>query len=138
VFWQTFTKRVNTQTEGTIEFDWGKGKPPLPNMRPTYWSVQFTAKLYVSEEGDYTFFLNQLDDGARLRIDGKVMIDSWNVQAANTHKSEPVHLTVGFHTLRLDYCQGDREASVVLAWSSSALPKQVIAKGESRALAGTR
>jgi hypothetical protein len=134
IFWNTFLKPVSTRAEDKIEFNWGAGKPPLPNLRATYWSVQFNGKLYVSEEGAYTFFLDKLDDGARLTIDGKVIFDSWNVQSANSHKSEAIRLTAGFHTLRLNYCQGDREASVVLAWSSDKLSKEVIPKGESRAV----
>ncbi len=134
VFWRTFTKPVATRAEEKVEFRWDAGNPPLPNMRATYWSVQFVGKIYVSEEDDYVFYLDKLDDGARLIIDGKTVIDSWNVQPASTHQSEPLHLTAGFHTLRLEYCQGDREASLVLAWSSSKLSKDVIPKGESKPL----
>lgn len=132
VFWKTFTHPVATRAEEKIDFTYGAGTPPLPNMRATYWSVQFVGKIYVSEEDDYVFYLDKLDDGARLSIDGKTVIDSWNVQPASAHRSEPLHLTAGFHTLRLEYCQGDREASLVLAWSSSKFSKEIIPKGESK------
>jgi hypothetical protein len=132
IFWKTFINPIATRAEEKINFNYGAGNPPLPNMRATYWSVQFVGQLYVDEEGDYVFYLDRLDDGARLIIDGKTIIHSWNVQPASTHQSEPLHLTAGFHTLRLEYCQGDREASLVLAWSSSKLSKEVIPKGESK------
>jgi len=130
IFWKTFTTPVATRAEKKIDFNYGAGNPPLPNLRATYWSVQFVGQLYVAEEGDYVFYLDRLDDGARLIIDGKTIIHSWNVQPATNYQSEPLHLTAGFHTLRLEYCQGDREASLVLAWSSPKLPKEIIPKGE--------
>ncbi|MCS6858982.1 MAG: PA14 domain-containing protein [Abditibacteriales bacterium] len=130
VFWRTFTRPVATRAEEKIDFNYGAGNPPLPTMRATYWSVQFVGKLYVSVEDDYVFYFDRLDDGARLLLNGKTILESWNVQPASTYRSEPIRLPVGFHTLRLEYCQGDREASLTLAWSSSTLAKEVIPKGE--------
>ena len=52
--------------------------PPLidirPATRPDYFGFVFTGTLIVPEDGEYTFILDS-DDGSRLSLDGKMIID---------------------------------------------------------------
>jgi hypothetical protein len=123
--WATFTNPVLTKDVKRIEYNWGR-QTPDPAMRQTYWSARFIGRLYVPETGDYTLYLDQLDDGGRLLIDGAVVVDSWLQQAAASHPSQPIHLARGLHNLQLDYCQADLDASLALSWSGPNLSKEII------------
>jgi hypothetical protein len=116
---------VLTKDVKRIEYNWGR-QTPDPAMRQTYWSARFIGRLYVPETGDYTLYLDQLDDGGRLLIDGAVVVDSWLQQAAASHPSQPIHLARGLHNLQLDYCQADLDASLALSWSGPNLSKEII------------
>ncbi|MBI3922788.1 MAG: hypothetical protein HY318_15315 [Armatimonadetes bacterium] len=125
--WTCFKKRIFTQTVDTIDFEW-TGQSPGSGMKESYWSARFVGKLLVIEEGSYTFFLDRLDDGGRLYVDGKPVIDAWLLQPPTTHSSEPLRLNAGVHDLRLDYCQGTLAGSVALSWSGPGFTKEVIPK----------
>ncbi|MBI3922790.1 MAG: hypothetical protein HY318_15325 [Armatimonadetes bacterium] len=125
--WPCFKKRIFTQTVDTIDYDW-TDKSPGSGMATNYWSARFVGKLLITEEGSYVFSLDRLDDGGRLYMNGRLVIDAWLLQPPTTHASEPVHLTAGVHDVRLDYCQGTLAGSVALSWSGPGFTKQVIPK----------
>lgn len=125
--WKPFGTRVFTRAADTIDFDW-QDKSPGHDMRATYWSARFTARLMVPQDGDYTFVLDRLDDGARLTIDGKPVLESWLIQSAAAHESKPIHLTAGAHSLRLDYCQGTGLGSLTLRWNGPGFGREVVPK----------
>ena len=78
--------------------------------------MRWTGFVRAAEAGDYTF-QTQADDGARLWIDGKPVIDDWSVHPAATDKAT-VHLAAGTqHAIRLEYFQGGGDAVVKLSWS---------------------
>lgn len=69
-----------------------------------WFGVDYYGKFYVSAPGEYGFELTS-DDGARLEIDNRVLIDLDGVHPANrgTAKTE---LTTGWHSIHVPYFQG--------------------------------
>lgn len=119
------SRRVATHVSKTIDFDWG-ASAPWPGMRGTYWSVRWTGRIFVPKDDDYEFFLGKVDDGGRLYLDGKKIIDVWMVQIS-TPGSGSMRLQKGAHTIRLDYAQGPATASSVrLEWKSSSFPQELV------------
>jgi hypothetical protein len=62
--------------------------------------------------GDYTFALGY-DDGARLWVDGELVIDGWG--AGNQHYATR-HLDAGHHQITVEYYDGVGDASLTLFW----------------------
>gem|GEM_PF-6999716 len=121
----TFTRLVTTRIDPAINFVWDMD-PPAPDVPPTYFSVRWTGKLLVPATDTYVFYLDALDDGARLYIDGQMVIDSWMIQQGIS-VIRAVPLEAGIHDIRVDYCQGpEHHASIRLAWSSSSFGKEII------------
>lgn len=77
----------------------------------------FTGKLAAPKDGEYTFYLAS-DDGGRLLIDGKKVIEHDNVHAAEVREAK-VKLTAGEHDFRFDYFQGGGEAQIFAAWKGA-------------------
>ncbi len=83
---------------------------------PNDWSARWTTSLTPKKSGLTTFYL-RADDGSRLFLDGKAIIDHWQDSAANTQKAQ-VQLTAGQkYELRVEYYQGGGDQSVKFGWS---------------------
>ncbi|KAA1175062.1 hypothetical protein FWJ25_06745 [Marinobacter salinexigens] len=74
-----FDSFVLAKYDPTIDFDWGKGSPApeLPDDQfSARWSGEFTAP-HGSGSRNYEF-VTTTNDGVRLRLNGKTVIDDWN------------------------------------------------------------
>ncbi|HWZ90362.1 MAG TPA: PA14 domain-containing protein, partial [Polyangiaceae bacterium] len=86
----------------------------------------------------YTFY-TVTDDGARLWINGNLVIDHWQDQGATEWASTTVNLTAGTPaTFRFEYYENGGGASARLRWSSAAIAKQAIPAANMAAPDGTR
>lgn len=94
--------------------------PPLIDIgvatRPDNFGFVFTAYLIVPTDAEYTFTLDS-DDGSRLIIDGKKLIEYDGIHGVGAPRSGAVELKQGRHPLRLDYFQGPFGKGLHLHWS---------------------
>ncbi|MDX1953744.1 MAG: c-type cytochrome [Verrucomicrobiota bacterium] len=84
----------------------------------------FTGFINVPKTGNYTFYVSS-DDGSRLMIGGKLIVDHWGMHAGS-EKSGSVELAAGEHPVRLLYYNGGGEFSLQVSWSGPELSKQII------------
>lgn len=94
-----------------------------------YYSVRWQSRLLVPATGDYTFDLANVDDGARLYIDGAPIIDKgWNWPDPDVHASpQTIHLEAGWHPITIDYEQRPAYvASLQVRWSGPDFADEVI------------
>ena len=77
--------------------------------------LRFDGFLPISKAGRYSFRLSS-DDGSRLFIDGKQIIDNDGVHP-NTGKEVSVNLNAGLHELRVDYFEKSGQQELSLDWS---------------------
>ncbi|GEM_PF-1549375 len=123
----TFSKLVFTRKDEMIDFRWDVGTSPHPEMGSEFWSVRWQGRIFVPRTDKYTFYFDNLDDAARLYIDGELVLDAWKIQMPATHVSRPVELTAGFHNAIVEYHQGPGPgASIRLSFSSPKMPKQLV------------
>jgi beta-glucosidase len=105
---------VLTRTDSNIDFNWN-GNSPGQGVNADNWSAQWTGTLTPPTTGTYTFSLTS-DDGSRLYINGQLVVDNWNYQAATT-KTGTVTLTAGQPvTIKVQYMQGGGQSSLKLGW----------------------
>lgn len=102
------------RTEEWINFE-PANQAPDPFLPPSPLSIRWSGKLRPSVTGDYTFNFSH-DDGARLSIDGKVLIDKWR-GAGIAMDTVSIHLEAGRdYDLRAEYYD-DRDYAVArLQW----------------------
>lgn len=86
------------------------------------WSGQVKAPV----TGEYKFYLPS-DDGSRLVIDGKPMIENGGTHRMQ-EKSASTELTAGLHELKLEYFQNEGDAACVLWWEGPGFKKDIIPK----------
>jgi hypothetical protein len=119
-----FTNRVASHPAEVVSFDWGAGAP-APGMGADNFSIRWTGKVLAPFTGA-TNFVTSSDDGARLWLDGQLVIDDWT--AHQVHETAGVvSLVAGqLYDLKLEYREDLEMASISLGWSSTCQPKQVI------------
>lgn len=93
--------------------DFSTGFPGVSN-RFEWFAIDYRGKIFIPETRTYTFSLLS-DDGAKLIIDGKTVIDNDGIHPP-TKKTGSVKLTKGFHTVEVQYFQGPRyQVALVLS-----------------------
>lgn len=96
--------------------DWSTGFPGIANLFE-WFALHTTTRLLVPADGSYSFKLNS-DDGAKLYIDGKLVIDN-DGQHAPTAKVATIDLSAGEHAVTIDYFQGPRyQIALELYWKT--------------------
>jgi hypothetical protein len=105
-----------TRTDPTVNFDWS-GKSPAGSMRDSYYSVRWTGKVTPSQTGEHTFHTVS-DDGVRLWVDGKLLIDNWTDHGGTLDSSKRISLEAGkSYDLKLEFYQAGGGAVIQLLWT---------------------
>ncbi len=117
-----------TRVDATINFDWRRGAPSssLPvDLFSIRWKG-FIAPLYTELHTFYTIS----DDGVRLWVDHKQVVNQW-VDQPRTEKKGTISLIAGQrYPIRIDYYENRGDAVMSLLWSSPSLAKQVIPQSQ--------
>ena len=102
-----------TRIDSQIQFNWLTG--PVEGIGHEGFSVRWTGKLTAPSPGTYTLALSA-DDGCRMFIDGKMVIDHW-VESQETPISVALDLKAGeTHDIQVEYFQAGGEAVAKLNW----------------------
>ena len=80
--------------------------------------VVFTGKITAPRKGSYRFYLTG-DDGVRLKVDGKTVVEYDGIHPAGDIKEGSVQLEEGEHELRYEYFQGGGQIEAFAAWKGS-------------------
>jgi hypothetical protein len=110
---------VLTRYEAAVNYNWGSGSPQLGTVNNDRFSARWTRNANFTA-GTYTFRLTA-DDGARLWVNGHVLIDAWHEQAATTYTGQ-IYLPAGPTTLELQYYEQEGAAVAQLSWSPGTTP----------------
>lgn len=87
-------------------------------------ALRFSGFLQVPQAGQYTFFLTS-DDGSRLHLDGKLVIDNDGLHGM-AEKSAAVDLAAGGHPIVVTYFDAGGGKGLELAWAGPDLPRQKV------------
>jgi hypothetical protein len=120
---------TGTRTESNIDFDWGSGAPGVTGVGVDAFSVRWTGSVIPSTTEAVTFY-TVTDDGARLWINGNLVIDHWVDQGPTEYAATPINVTAGTPVLfRFEYYENGGGASARLRWSSPTIAKAAIPTG---------
>ncbi len=98
-------------TQAKIDWDWGSGSPD-PAVPADSFSARWTGSLNL-KPGDYRF-TTSTDDGVRLWVNSRLLIDEWYDQALTSH-SATIHLA-GSVPVRMEYFENTGVAAAHLTW----------------------
>ena len=99
--------------DAEILFDWRNGSPAPGTINSDRFSVRWTRTLDLSASR-YRFLMT-VDDGGRLWVDGRLLIDAWRDQAARTYTAE-IDLSGGPAPIKMEYYENMGLAVARLSW----------------------
>jgi len=100
------------RNDAEVNFAWGLDSP-APEIGPDNFSVRWTRALSFPA-GDYRFFVRS-DDGVRLWVDNRLIIDAWNEEMDYTLEGDSA-LVAGEHHLKVEYYEALSAAQIILWW----------------------
>ncbi|MDF2709875.1 MAG: hypothetical protein K0R62_5527 [Nonomuraea muscovyensis] len=117
------TGKSVTRVDPTVNFDWGSSSPD-PAIGPDTFSARWTGQVVADKAETYTFITTS-DDGVRLWVDGRLLIDAWTDHSKRDDTAE-IALTAGRHDITMEFYDSGYDAIAELRWSSPTIPRQVI------------
>ncbi len=103
---------VVSRQDEALDFDWGAGSPAT-DIPANRFSARWERNINVTA-GDY-LFTAVADDGIRLWVDGRLLINAWTEQAATSYEVG-VFLSQGQHFVRVEYYELIGDASISVSW----------------------
>jgi hypothetical protein len=108
---------IYTLTLNVPPHEFSQGFPGVTD-RFEWFAIDYTGRFWIKEPGAYRFALES-DDGARLYIDGRTVINNDGQHPPQTREGE-AKLKSGIHQIRVSYFQGPRfHVALVLAVSQN-------------------
>jgi len=115
---------VLVRVDRRVDFDW-HARSPHPRVSADGFAVRWSGKLDPPRSGTYTFHTLS-DDGIRLWIDGKSVINNWSGYGRQEREGK-VKLTAGRKVdIRLEYFDSSGAAAAKLSWSGPIGERQII------------
>ena len=121
-----FAGAVLNRIDPTVDFNWGNGSPD-PSMGPDDYSARWTGQVLAQFDETYNFSTFS-DDGVRLWVDGRLLIDNWTEHAPTENNGAIALLAGRKYAIRMEYFEGGGGAVARLRWSSPSTPKTAIPK----------
>jgi azurin len=87
----------------------------------------FTGKIEAPKDSEYTFEIAS-DDGGRIYIDGRQVVDNDGIHPVTPIREGKVKLTKGVHDFRLEYFQATGESQLFAAWRTAGYAPTVLSK----------
>ncbi|MDX2064639.1 MAG: PA14 domain-containing protein [Fimbriimonadaceae bacterium] len=119
-----------TRTDAQVNFGWGTGGPDASVGNDNF-SARWSGYLTPTTSGSYRL-ATRSDDGARIFLDGQLIVDRWVTQGETTAYSNPISLTAGRkYELIVEYFEGYGDAAMRLLWqppsgAETAIPSAVL------------
>ncbi|MET7464387.1 PA14 domain-containing protein [Nonomuraea sp. NPDC005501] len=112
-----------TRVDPTVNFDWGSASPD-PAIGADTFSARWSGKVVADKAETYTFITTS-DDGVRLWVDGRLIIDAWS-DHSKREDTAAIALSAGSHDLRMEFYDGGYDAIAELRWTSPSIPREII------------
>ncbi len=111
---QRYEGTAELQREVDLTFEWGR-EPPTDSIPSDGWGAKYDTCLILDEPAEVTFMLVS-DDGSRLFVNGRRVVDNWGDHAARA-RGGSIRLPAGSHHLHVDYYDIKYDAELELTAS---------------------
>jgi len=114
-----------SRLDTAIHFNWGEGSP-APGIGTDHFTVRWEGQIEADYSETHTFY-TATDDGVRLWVDGRLLIDHWEKDHKGTGHSAAIALQAGVkYAIVMEYFEHGAFARASLAWESKSLSRRVV------------
>ena len=126
----TLSTQDFTRTDSVVDFSWKPKTGPGGILGHNFFSARWTGYVLPKFSGPITFHVRS-DDGARLWIDGQLLVDQWVTTGRVVEGEGTITLEAGVPvSITLEYFEERVDAEVELAWSSAYNERAVIPQSQ--------
>lgn len=119
-----FAKPRKARLDPAVNFNWLLNAP-MAGLPSDHFSARWQGKVQPRYSETYTF-QTYADDGVRLWVDGRQIINDWTSHAPKTNQGT-IKLKAGRqYDIRLEYYEKDNTAQLMLSWFSKSQPFEVV------------
>jgi beta-glucosidase len=122
---------VLTRVDPIVGFDWGTGSPDA-KVPSEHFSARWTGTFTPPTSGDYLIGTGT-DDGGRLWIDDKLVIDDWRDHGYEEHRARMALQAGRSYKIRMEYYQNTGLALAKLVWQEPGKPVDTFAEARDAA-----
>ena len=109
---------VVTRVDPNVDYDFN-GEGPAPGLGKEDFSIRWSGNLTPARSGSYEIGVTG-DDGYRLWIDGKLIVEDWSTHGPSTKTASVLLKKHHKYALKLEYFQGGGGAVARLIWTPPA------------------
>jgi len=111
------------RVDKTIDVNCGGDAWPGTSLDEQFY-IRWTGVIKIAKDGKYKLY-TESDDGSRVFIDGKQVVDNGGLHAMEEKEGE-VELKAGNHDIKVEFFENGGEAGCKLSWSGEGVEKQII------------
>jgi hypothetical protein len=119
-----FSGKTILRVDPTIDFNWGQNEP-FSEFSGGSFSARWIGRIEAPATGSFTF-VARVDDGVRLWINHKLIIDWWKTEGVKEPKGSILLKGGQKYDIKLEYFNAGKEAEAHLLWSGPSIPHGVI------------
>lgn len=112
-----------SRVDSNIDFNWSTEAPASTIDRELF-SVRWRGEIEIPATDTYTF-TTRSNDGSRVYVNDQLVVNDWGTHVARD-TSGTIDLEAGAYPIVVEYMQDGANASIVVSWESSLIPKQPI------------
>ena len=116
---KTVLKRIEKQ----VNYESTDENFPGTELREQF-AIRFSGIIKIPKDGNYKFY-TESDDGSRLFIDGKQIVENGGLHGMEEKDGE-IFLKAGPHEFKIEYFQNGGGAGIKASWEGGGLPKEII------------
>jgi hypothetical protein len=125
---KTFTLLRYSRIDPQINFNWGESTPGSPITVDNF-SVRWTGYIQPRYTGTYTFYITS-DNGRRLWIDDKLVIDKWLSDWDVTYSGTVSLTEMKKHKIKIEYFEEAGGANIRFEWESNLELREVVPQSQ--------
>lgn len=123
-----FTGASITRVDPTVDFNWGRGSPH-PSIGADTFSVRWTGAVVPLFSETYTF-LTTSDDGVRLWVNDRLIINNWTAHAPKVDTGRITLVAGTEYDIRMEYYEQSGGSIARLEWQSTRQARQIIPQSQ--------
>lgn len=108
-------KPATTRIDDVVDFEWND-KSPAPGIGRDKYSIRWTGVITAPETREFTFYTAS-DDGVRLFIDNKVVIDNWTDHGTTIDSAGYPMIKGKQYTIKVEYFENGGSETIQLGWN---------------------
>lgn len=112
------------RNDSKIDFNWHQNSPAV-GIQKDLFSVRWTGTIKPLYSERYTF-ISSSDDGVRVWIGGRLIIDSWKKQSGDSREGSILLKAGTPYDIKVEYYEDHGNASIGLQWKSASQKQGVI------------